>query len=60
MEEGGALEATLDELRRYRDLRRRRDALIRRAARAGYTRARIAGAVGLSPDRVKQITRRTR
>lgn len=50
----------LVELRRYRDLRRRRDPLIRRAARDGHSRAEIAAAVGLGADRVKQITAKNR
>lgn len=52
------MENPLTELRQYRDLRRRRDLLIRRAARAGYSREQIANAVGLSRAHVKQIIRR--
>lgn len=52
------MENPMVELRRYRELRRRRDALIRRARKAGYTRAQVAQAAGLTPDRIKQITRK--
>jgi len=54
------MENPLTELRRYRELRRRRDPLIRRAARAGYSRKQIADAAGLGADRIKQIVRQGR
>jgi DNA-binding XRE family transcriptional regulator len=53
-----SMENPMVELRRYRELRRRRDGLIRRARKAGYTRAQVAQAAGLSPDRIKQISRK--
>jgi len=47
----------LQELRHYRDLRRRRDRLIRQALREGCPRGRVALACGLSIKRIKQIER---
>jgi hypothetical protein len=45
----------LAQLRLYRDLTRRRDVLIRRAARSGRSRRQIAQASGLSLRRVKEL-----
>jgi hypothetical protein len=50
----------LQELRCYRDLHRRRDPLIYRAAREGYSGQTIARASGLSYERVLQILRNQR
>lgn len=45
----------LTELRQYRDLRRRRDPLIRRAAREGASRRQIASAAGVHVQTVRRI-----
>lgn len=45
----------LKELREYRELRRRRDGLIRKAAKDRRTRPEIGAAAGLSVDRITQI-----
>jgi hypothetical protein len=47
----------LEELRQYRELSRRRDRLIRRAARDGRSQRQIARAVGMHIDSVKRILR---
>lgn len=47
----------IEELRTYRDLRRRRDVLIRRAHRDGHPVARIAAASGLTVRRVRELVR---
>lgn len=49
------MEEDLRELRTYRDIGRRRDAIIRRLGRAGVPVGRIAAAAGMSVTRVREV-----